>query len=158
MSSTISWLEISRTRSQGTVSGGNPKDRDTTTCVTSGSLPVSTIARSLKRPICFFFTKTRRPRISLRKNSCSMTVAMTLPPRPNEDKLVDHQRHQSQQVPPEHHQRESNRSGHLDARLAIPGIDRGEFAEEIAKFAHAGFSPIGTGWEPAQKTRTGATG
>src|SRR5260370_25396158 len=91
---------MSRTRSQGTVSGGYPKDRETTTCVTSGSLPVSTIARSLKRPIRLFFTKTRRPRISLRKNSCSMTVAIALPLRHDQYKLVDHQRHQSQQVHP----------------------------------------------------------
>src|ERR1700738_731244 len=124
---------MSTTRSHGTVSGGYPKDRDTTTCVTSGSLPVSTIARSLKRPIRFFFTKTRRPRISLRKNSCSITVAMVLPLRHDQNKLVDHQRDQNQQVHPEQQQRESNRSGHLDTRLAISGIYGGEFREEIAQ-------------------------
>src|ERR1700724_2652680 len=113
---------MSTTRSQGTVSGGDPKDRDTTPWVTSGSLPVSTIARSLKRPMRFFFTKTRRPRISLKKNSCSMTVAMALPLRHDEDELVDHQRHQSQEVHSKHQQRESDCSRHLNARLAVPGI------------------------------------
>src|SRR5882762_6383223 len=126
------------TLSQGTVSGGYPKDRETITCVTSGSLPVSTMARSLRRPIGFFLTKTRRPRISLRKNSCSMTVAMTLPSRHDQSELVDHQRHENQQVHPEQQQRESDRPGHLDARLAIPGIDGGEFGEEIAQSAHIG--------------------
>src|ERR1700682_2909975 len=120
---------MSTTRSQGAGSDGYPKDRDTTTWVTSGSLPVSTIARSLKRPMRFFFTKTRRPRISLRKNSCSMTVAMTLPLRHDQNKLVDHQRYQNQQVLPEQQQREPNCSGHLDTRLAIPGVYRGEFRE-----------------------------
>src|SRR5579863_3097511 len=129
---------MSSTRSQGTVSDGYPKGRETTTCVTSGSLPVSMIARSFRRPIRLFFTKTRRPRISLRKNSCSMTVAMALPLRHDENKLVDHQRHQSKQIHPEHQQRESDSSGHLNARLAIPGIYCGELGEEIAESTHEG--------------------
>src|ERR1700682_6352548 len=120
---------MSTTRSQGTVNGGYPNDRETTTWVTSGSLPVSTIARSLRRPIRFFFTNTRRPRISLRKNSCSMTVAMTLPLRHDLNEPVDHQRYQKQQVHPEQQQRETNGSGHLDTRLAVAGVYRGEFRE-----------------------------
>src|SRR6266404_1576581 len=123
---------MSTTLSQGTVSGGYPKDRETITCVTSGSLPVSTMARSLRRPIALFLTKMRRPRISLRKNSCSMTVAMALPLPHDQNELVDHQRHEHQQVHPEQQQRESDRSGHLDARLAIPGVYGGEFGEETA--------------------------
>src|ERR1700682_5702262 len=109
---------MSTTRSQGAGSDGYPKDRETTTWLTPGSWPVSTIARSLKRPIRFFFTKTRRPRISLRKNSCSMTVAMTLPLRHDQNELVDHQRHQNQQVHPEQQQRESHCSGHCDTRFS----------------------------------------
>src|ERR1700692_3955188 len=132
---------MSSTRSHGTVSDGYPKDRETMTCVTSGSLPVSMIARSLRRPILFFFTKTRRPSISLRKNSCSMTVAMALPLRHDQNELVDHQRHQRQQVHSEHQQRQSDRSRHLNTRLAVPGIDCGEFGEEIAHFAHGGVLP-----------------
>src|ERR1700676_1210389 len=124
---------MSSTRSHGTVSDGYPKDRETMTCVTSGSLPVSIIARSLRRPILFFFTKTRRPRISLRKNSCSMTVAMALPLRHDQNKLVDHQHHQNQQVHPEQQQRESHCSGHCDTRFAISGVYRGEFHEESAR-------------------------
>src|SRR6202035_1548606 len=124
---------MSTTRSQGMVSGGYPKDREKKTWVTSGSLPVSTIARSLKRPMRFFFTKTRRPRISLRKNSCSMTVAMALPLHHDQNELVDHQRHQEQQVHPEQQQRESDCSGHLDTRLAILGVYRSEFREQIAQ-------------------------
>src|SRR6202166_3176414 len=67
-----------------------------------------------------------------------MTVAMGLRLRHDQHELVDHQRHQSQQVHPEHQQRETDRSGHLDARLPIAGIDRAEFGEQIAQFAHAG--------------------
>src|ERR1700676_2966391 len=132
---------MSSTRSHGTVSDGYPKDRETMTCVTSGSLPVSMIARSLRRPILFFFTKTRRPRISLRKNSCSMTVAMSLPLGHDQNELVDHQRHQNQQVHPEQQQREPNRSGHFDTRFAIPGVYRGEFPEQIAQCAHLSLLP-----------------
>src|SRR5208283_2695885 len=69
---------------------------------------------------------------------CSITVAMALPVRHYQNKLVNHKRHERQQIHPEDQQGQPHGSRHGNSRLSITGIDRGEFAEQIAHFAHLG--------------------
>src|SRR5208283_5737347 len=58
--------------------------------------------------------------------------------RHDQNELIDHQCHQSQKVHAQHHQRNPHTAGHIDARLAIAGVERAYLVQQVAKCAHIG--------------------